>query len=154
MLMSILVLVVSTALVLFYIQTFCEKALKREFSHPYFKEIIQAIQMEYPRLRDSSVSKASYNYSDARLALKCDFMTLEYLLKNGDPTGRHLSRREWILTLYFRFLLLCLPIRHAFNLQEREAVSKLATILQFFANSVGEKLTVNSFASAQANLES
>ncbi len=154
MLMSVLVLVFSCSLFLFFSQAICEKALKREFSHPYFKEIIQAIQLEYPRLRDSSESGAPYSYSDARLVLKCDFTALEYLLKNGGPSRGRLSRAERILMLYFRFLLFCLPIRHAFKLQEREAVSKLTTILQFFANSLGEKLSIGSFATAQANLKS
>jgi len=154
MVMSVLVLAVSIALFCFYIQTICERALKREFSHPYFQEIAKAIQLEYPHLRDSFASKTSYSYSDAHLALRCDFMTLEYLLKKGDPSRRHLSRSERMLVLYFRFLLFCLPIRHAFKLQEREAVSKLATILQFFANSAGERLSINSFATAQANPKS
>lgn len=153
--MSVLVLVVSSALFFFYIQAFCEKALRREFSHPYFQDIIKAIQLEYPRLRDSLAANASFfNCSDAYCALKCDFMTLEYLLKNSNPSQRHLSRRERLLVLYFRFLLLSLPIRHAFKLQEKEAVLKLAAILQFFANSVGEKLSVNSFTMAAADLES
>ena len=65
-----------------------------------------------------------------------------------------MSRAERILVLYFRFLLFCLPIRHVFKLQERESVSKLTTILQFFANSLGEKLSIGSFATAQANLKS
>jgi hypothetical protein len=144
MVVSVLVLVVSTALFFFYIQKFCENALKREFRRPYFEYIINAIQLEFPRLRDSFASKASYSYSDARIALKCDFVTLEYLLKAIDPSHRHLSRQERILTSYFRFLLFCLPVRHVFKLQEKEAVSKLATILQFFANLVGEKLCANS----------
>jgi hypothetical protein len=151
---SVIVLAISTALFLFYIQTFCEKALKREFSRPYFQDLINAIQLEYPRLRDAFTSDALYNYSSARLALECDFTTLEYLLKNGDPSHRRLSGRERILILYYRFLFFFLPIRHAFNLREREAVSKLTTILHFFANLVGEKLSVDSFADAQANLKS
>lgn len=154
MLVSVLVLVFSCSLFLFFSQAICEKALKREFSHPYFKEIIQAIQLEYPRLRDSSDSEALYSYSDARLVLRCDFTALEYLLKNGGPSGGCLSRTERMLVLYFRFLFFCLPVRHAFKLQERKAVSKLTTILQFFANSLGEKLSVGSFANAQAGLKS
>jgi hypothetical protein len=152
--MSVMVLVVSSALFFFYVQAFCEKALRREFSHPYFQDIITSIRLEYPRLRDTFAANASFNYSDACLTLKCDFMTLEYLLKNSDPSRRHLSGRERLLVLYFRFLLLCLPIRHAFKLQEKQAVLGLAAFLQFFANSVGEKLSVNSTLTAASGLES
>ncbi len=151
MLMSVMVLVMSSALFLFYIETICEKALRQEFSRPFFKEIVEAIHLEYPQLRDSFASREPLDYAQAHLALKCDFITLEYLMKNGDPARRHLSRRERLLVLYFRFLLFTLPIRHAFKLKESEAVLHLATILEFFANSVGEKLSVTSFAKAQAH---
>ena len=154
MLMSILVLVVSSALFLFYIQTICEKALRQEFSRPFFKEIVQAIHLEYPQLRDAFGSSEPLDYAQAQLALKCDFMTLEYLMKNGNPARRHLSRRERLLVLYFRFLLFTLPIRHAFKLKEGEAVVHLATILEFFANSVGEKVSVTSLADAQVQANS
>lgn len=154
MFMSILVLVVSTALFLFYIQTACEQALRREFSQAYFKGIIQAVRLEYPKIRDSTASNGLLNYRQARLDLKCDFFTLKSLLKNVDPSRQHLTRGERLLGLYFRFLFFSLPIRHAFKLKEREAVLRLASILQFFANSVGEKLSVDSFAAAGASLNS
>lgn len=154
MFMSILVLVVSTALFLFYIQASCEKALRREFHQAYFKDIVCAVRLEYPELRDSVASKGVPDQAQAQFALKCDFFTLECLLKNVDPSRRHLTRGERLLGLYFRFLLFSMPIRHALQLKEREAVLKLATILQFFANSVGEKLSVNSFSAAEASLKS
>jgi hypothetical protein len=149
MLMSVVVLVVSSALFLFYAQTICEKALRREFSQAYSKQIIQAVKLEYPQLRDSVASNGSFNYVHARLALKCDYFTLEYLLRNGDPSHRHFTRIERLLSLYFRFLLVSLPLRHAFKLKEQEAVVRLASILHYFASSLGEKLSVTSFATAQ-----
>ncbi|MGA8183279.1 MAG: hypothetical protein WB819_06505 [Terriglobia bacterium] len=154
MFMSILVLVVSTALFLFYLQTACEQALRREFSQSYFKEIIQAAQLEYPKLLDAVASNGLPDYRQARLDLKCDFFTLESLLKRVDPTRQHLTRGERLLGLYFRFMFFSLPIRHALKLKERETVLRLASILQFFANSVGEKLSVNAFAVAETRLNS
>lgn len=152
--MSILVLVTASALYLFYVQTICEKVLRREFDQAYFRQIIQAFRLEYPQVRDSVGSKGSLNYTQARLSLKCDFFTLEYLLKNGDPSWRHLTGGERLLGLYFRFLLITLPIHHAFKFKEQEAVVKLTSILQFLANSLGEKLSGTSFATAQANAKS
>ena len=154
MVMSILILVVSTALFFFYLQTIGEKALRHEFSRPYFKEITQAVQLEHPQLRDRLESNNSVDYASACLALKCDFITLEHLLINGDRARRHLSRREKILVTYFRFVLASLPVRHALNLHEKKAMLKLASILQFLANSVGEKLSVNTFEAAQAEVNS
>jgi hypothetical protein len=154
MLMSVLVLVLSSALCLFYVETICEKALRREFSHVYFKQIIEAFRLEYPQLCDTVASNGSFNYAQLRLALKCDFFTLEYLLKSGGPSRRRLTRVEKLLGLYFRFLLFSLAIRHAFNLKERKAVLRSASILQYFANSLGEKLSVTSFATAQTTVKS
>lgn len=143
--MSVVVLVTASALYLFYIQTICEKALRREFSQAYFKQVIEAFRLEYPQLRDSIASNGPVNYTQVRLALKWDFFTLRYLLKKGVPSWRHLTRVERFLGLYFRFLLLSLAIRHVLNLNEQEAVVKLASILQYLANSLGERLIFTSF---------
>jgi len=145
MVMSVLVLVVSTALFFFYIQTVCDKALKREFNRAYFQDVIKAIHLEFPRLCNLFDPNVFYNYSDARQVLKGDFATLEYLLRNAGPSRRHLSWCEKVMVFYFRFLLLFLPIRHAFRFHEKEAVLRLASILQLFASLVGEKLSFKSF---------
>ena len=147
MIMSALVLVTSGALFLFYIQAICERALRREFSRAYFQDVLQAIQLEYPLLRDSLASNTPLDCTKASRALKRDFSTLEYLLKNG-PERERLGRAERLLAHYFRFLLFCLPLRHALKLQEREAVLSLTAILQYFANSVGEKLSASPVAVA------
>jgi hypothetical protein len=154
MFLSALALAVSSALILFYTQTICEKAMKREFNRPYFKQIIQAFQLEYPLLRDRSRAKGSFDFAQSHVALKCDFITLKYLLKNGNPERRSLSHHEKLLFGYFRFLLFSLSVRHAFRLRDREVMSKLTAILQFFANSVGERLNVKPLAKAQVTLGS
>ena len=154
MFFSVLVLAVSSALMLFYIQAFCEKAMKQEFNRPYFKEIVSAFQLEYPLLRGDSKAKSSFTFAQSHLALKCDLITLKYLLKNGNPARRCLSGRERLLLSYFHVLLFSLSIRHAFRLREKEVVSKLTTILQFFANSVGERMSLTPLANAQVAHES
>lgn len=151
MFMSVVVLVMASALFLFYVQAICEKALRREFSQAYFKQIIEAFRLEYPQLRDSVSAESPLNYPQARFALKCDFTTLEYLLKNGDPSRRGLARAEKFLGLYFRLLLFSLTIRHALNLGERKGVLRLASILQYFANSLGERVVVTSLSTVEAN---
>ena len=152
MVMSAAVLAVSAALFFFYIQALCQKILRQEFSHPYFREIVEAVHLEYPQLRDSYSSNSPGDYRSARLALKCDFFTLKYLLKNGDPNRRHLSRSEKIVMLYFQLMSFSMPIRHALNFREKEGMLELAGTLQFFANSAGEKLGVYSVATVQSQI--
>lgn len=154
MFLSVLALVVSSALMLFYIQAICEKAMKRRFRRPYFRDLVEAFQLEYPLLRSDSNGKSSFTFEQSHQALKCDFITLKFLLKNGNSTNRRLSSRERLLFSYFRFLLLSLSVRHALRLRGREVVSKLTTLLQFFANSVGERMSLTPLANAQVVRES
>lgn len=139
---SFLISATSAALFFFNILTICERVIRREFVRTYCRGVNNAIQVECPHLQDAVLSRAPLIYSGARLALQCDFMTMGYLLKNANRT-EHLSLREKMLFLYFRFLLFCLPIRHTLKLGENEAIWELATILQSFGNLVGEKLTLD-----------
>jgi hypothetical protein len=141
MILSIAILVLSTALFLFYLQTLCEKVLRREFSRPYFQDVLNAIDLEFPRLRQALSANAPMSYSQIQLALKCDFFTLRYLVKNGDPKRRRFSWQERLLVSYFSVLLLILPLSYAFHFRERQSVMKLTVILYHFANLVGERVT-------------
>jgi len=141
MVMSITVLVFSTALFVFYLQTVCENILRREFSRAYFQDVLDAIDLEFPRVQQALAARASMTYAQVRLALKCDLFTLTYLVKHGDPKRRRLSWQEKMLIGYFRVLLLTLPLRYAFHLREKQSVMKLTTILYHFANLVGERVS-------------
>ncbi len=152
MVMPFVVLAVSTALFFFYLQATCEGVLRREFAHPYFLEVIRAIRLEFPLLRQELAENVPMNYSEMQLALRCDFVALEYLLKSSDRKRRHLSRPEKLLMVYCRFLLFAMPIRHALNLHEKQAVLKLAAMLQFFANLTGERLSVNPVGNTASSL--
>lgn len=154
MVISILILVVSTALCLFYLQTSCERALRHEFSRPYFSEIVNVLQLQYPSVRVFYHSNGKGDYSQNRFILKCDFVMLEYLLKNSDSESSPLSRYEKILIYYFHFLFYSLPLRRAFHLHEKKAILKLTTILQFFANSLGEKLSYAALSAAYSGEKS
>ena len=152
--MPYVVLAVSTALFFFYLQTVCERVLRREFSHSHLRDVIAAIHLEYPRLREGAAANASLQYSETRLALECDFVALRYLLKSSDRARRRLSRSEKGLMLYFRVLLFSLSIRHALKLRQKDSVLKLTTILQYFANVLGERVRVNSLDAAFSDLQS
>lgn len=135
------ILILSTALFFFYMQTLCEKILRREFSRPYFREVLNVIDLEFPRVRQSLSTHAPGEYSEVRLALKCDFVALTYLVKNGNPNRRRFSCQEMFLIAYFRVLLFWLPLRYAFHFRERESIVKLTVILQYFANLTGERVS-------------
>jgi len=125
---SIFVLVISWALFFFYIQTICERALRQEFSRPHAEHILNVLQLEYPLVRKALESNSPVDFQHALRALKCDFVTLEYLIKNGDGSRRRVSRETKMLFSYFRFLLFCLSVPNAQKFRGKEAVLKLATM--------------------------
>ena len=125
----------------FYIQTLCETILRREFSRPYFQDVLNAIDLEFPHVRQLLSDHAPMEYSQIRPALECDFLTLTYLVKNGNPKQRRFSWQEKLLVAYFRVLLFWLPLRHAFQFHERQSVLKLTAILEHFANLAGERVS-------------
>lgn len=140
MISAIAILIFSTALFLFYIQTLCEQILRREFSRPYFREVLNTIDLEFPRVRRALSASTPVDYHQMRLALKCDFLTLTYLVKNGNPKRRRLSEQEKILVAYFHATLYWLAVRHAFRFPEKGSFLKLTVILHHFANLVGERV--------------
>jgi hypothetical protein len=140
MISSIAILVLSTAMLVFYIQTLCENVLRREFGRAYFQDVLNALDLEFPRLRQAIESNVSVSQAQIQVALKSDYFTLTYLIKKGNPKQRHFSWQERLLISYFRALLLILPVRYAFHFREREAVIKLTAILHHFANLVGERV--------------
>ena len=153
MICSISILVFSTALFIFYVQTLCEKVLRREFSRAYFKDVVNSIEMEFPRLRRALSAGAPMSYSQIQLALKSDYSMLTYLIKNGDSRQPGFSWQERLLMGYFRLLLLILPVRYAFHFREKQAAMKLTVILRHFANLVGERVFAHDAHGVAANLQ-
>lgn len=147
MISAFAILILSTALFFFYIQTLCDKILRRELSRPYFREILGAIELDYPRVRKALSVNAPTDYLQMRLALKCDFLALTYLVKNANPRRRRFSAQEKILVVYFRVLLFWLAFRHVLHFREKECVIQLTVILRHFANLVGERIDSISAAS-------
>jgi len=135
-----IILVASAGLALFYLQVTCEAVLAHEFKHSYFESVVRANQLEFASLR-RLVSENGFPGDRATLfsALQGDFLVLRYLLKHSGSPKRRYTSIERVLMAYFHLLLVSLRLRHAFNLQERSAVLKLTSLLQYFANVVGRQ---------------
>jgi hypothetical protein len=139
MIVSVLTLVVSAALCLFYFQGTCLTILNREFQRDYFQSVVNTSRLEFLSVRDSiERPKAQLDYSEVRTALTCDYLALTYLLKNA--VAGKCSRQERLLMVYFRGLLMTLAVSHLFKMNEKRAILKLTAILQYFANTLGERV--------------
>lgn len=146
MFLAALILILSTALFFFYLQATSQRILKRQFGEEYFRAIVNANRLEFLSVRKALEDFAApVDYARFRVMLKCDFLALTYLLKNAANVNQHYSREEWLLILYFRLVFLWLAACHLLKLSERSVILKLTTILQYFANVVGQRVTMVRF---------
>jgi hypothetical protein len=139
MLCSAVILIVSAALFLFYAQATCQKALRREFDGQYFESIVNAYRLEFPTVVKSiQQADGPFNSEAARQSLRADFQTLSYLMRSAVQSGP--SPQERLLAFYFKSILFSLGIRQALGLGGSKPAAKLAAILQYFSNVLGEQV--------------
>jgi len=127
---SIIVLIVSTALFFFYLQATTQKILRRHFERSYFQAIAHAYRLGFPSLLAGGPAPQP---ADLAAILQADLLTLDCLMRDRYSMG------ERLLWGRFKIVLWSLDIRQRIGFQQQAAVTKLATILQYFANVVGER---------------
>ena len=147
MILAALILILSTALFFFYFQATCQRILRRQFDQTYFQSIANVIRLEFPSLRKSLAELgAAVDYSRMPKALRCDFLALTHLLKNTADAKQGYSREQRLLVLYFRIQFLSLAVRRVLGVRERKTALRLTSILQYFANVIGQRLYADEFA--------
>ena len=141
MILATLILILSTAIFLFFLQVASQRILRRHFDQEYFQSIANVNRFEFPSLRESLEEfGAPANYPRLRMMLKCDFLALTYLLKNAANVNQRYSRQERLLILYFRWQFLSLAVRRLLRVGENKAILRLTSVLQYFANVVGQRV--------------
>jgi len=152
MVLSWFILALSMAIFLFFFQTACEKILHRQFEREYFLSIANVIRLEFPSLQRALAEPgATLDYSRLPRMLKCDFNALTYLLKNTAGASQRCSWEERLLMLYFRWQLISLAARRILKVDEKKAALKVASILHYFANLVGQRVNAAGFGGLQAD---
>jgi hypothetical protein len=147
-----LILAVSAGLLLFYLQVTCEAILAHEFKHSYFESVVRANQLEFASLR-RVVNESGVPADRASLfsALQGDFLVLGYLLQHSGEAKRRYTVVERALMAYFRLMFVSLRLRQAFRLDQKPAVLKLTSLLQYFANVVGRQAREASLVAVPAS---
>lgn len=152
MIVASLILILSTAMFLFYMQATCQNILSRHFDHEYFQSIVHANRLEFPSVRKALRDyDSSVDYSRFRMTLKCDFLALTYLLKNAGNAPQRYTREERMLLWYFRVVYVVMIVVHALRLREDRALLNLTSILQYFANVVGQRVNHLRFGEMSAS---
>lgn len=139
MLFAVIVLIVSTALFFFYVQSTCERVLREQFDQDYFPAIVRVCRLEFPSLRLASERRdLPVEYASVCAKLRVDF-TLLSSLKDTAHLNAHSRLGERLLGAYFYGILFALPLLRAAGVGKR-AIRKLTEILQYFSNAAGEQL--------------
>ena len=152
MIMATMVLILSTAMFFFYLQSVGQKILRRKFAQAFWQTIAQANGFEFPSVRQALESSgAPMQYPRLMMALKCDFQALTYLAKNAANVNQRHSSQERFLILYFKWASVSLVVRHWLKLREQPAALNMTAILQYFANVVGERADTVRFGNLTAS---
>ncbi len=151
MIVSSLILILSAAMFFFYFQVTCQKILRWQFDREYFRSVVKANGLEFLALRESLAQfGAPADYPRLREMLRCDFLALTYLLKNVGNVKPRYSNKERLLILYFHSLFLSLAARRLLRFGEKRAILRLTSVLQYFANVVGQRANNASFGNMTA----
>jgi len=125
----------------FLFQVVCQKIVGRQFAGEYFQSVVEDYRLKLPSLRESLAGfSPSADSSRLRVMLKCDFLALTNLLKTSSINHRY-SSEERFLILYFRWQFLSLPFRRFLRVGEKKTILRLTSVVQYFANVVGQRLS-------------
>ena len=139
--MAGVILIISAALFIFYLQATCERILRREFEREFFHPVVNANRLEFPFIRKALEEfDVPVDYRRFRMQLYCDFLALTFLLKNACNERGRLSNAERLLWIYFLAVFLLLIIAHTLRFNKRTGILKLTAILEYFGNVLGERL--------------
>lgn len=146
------ILILSTAMFFFYLQTICLRILQREFDREYFLPIVNANRLEFPSVRRAVEEfDAPVDYARFCMMLKCDFLALTYLLKNAANKSRRYAPQDRLLIFYFHVTYFLLRVRHCLRMNEKISILRLTSILQFFGNVVGLRVNAAHFRDISAS---
>lgn len=142
MILATLCLILPAAMFFYYFQVACQRILRRQFDREYFKTTASAVRLEFPALRKTLVeSGIPVDYPRLRVMFTCDFLALTHLLRNTAKPGPRHSGEERLLMFYFRWQFLTLAAGRWLKVGERNTALRLASVLQYFANVLGQRVT-------------
>jgi hypothetical protein len=148
MFMFVLILIgfAGTGGLLFHLQALCQKLMGRRLTRKFYEPIVTAHQLEFPLVRKAVENfGSSGECSRLTVTLKCDFLAVTYLLRNASNFDQRVTYEDRLLMLYFKVLFVSLITRHRLGLRKNSTVLKLTTILQYFADVVGERVSTVRF---------
>ena len=127
----------------YYFQVACQGILSRPFNPEHFQAIARANLLEFLTLPKSLDGVGAWPaYPAVWGMLERDFHWLTYLLKHATNVDLSYSNAERCLILYYRWHCLSWAVRHVMKAEEEKAIGKLTSVLQYFANVVGQRVAL------------
>jgi len=147
--MSVVILIFCAALLFFYLQAACERIIQRPFEEPLTRPIVESNKLSFLYVRQAlEPCAAPVDCARFRLQLNGDFAALTGLLRSAGAQRRRLSGAERTGVIYFRLLSGLLAFFHLFGMEGRSLLLKMTSVLEFFANLLGERTKRVCFAAA------
>jgi hypothetical protein len=143
MLLAALIVILSTAMLVCHFQVTCQGILRHQFNPEYFQTIARANFLEFlslPKSLDGVGARPAYPAVWGML--ERDFRWLTYFLKYAANVDLSYSKAERCLILYYRWHRLSWAVRHLVKAEEKKAIERLTSVLQYFANVVGERVAL------------
>jgi len=152
MFLAALILTLSIAMFFFYLQAICLKILRQEFDRDYSLPIVNANRLEFPFVRRAVEEyETPVDYARFCMMLKCDFLALRYLLKNAANESHRYTSQDRLLIVYFHLTYFLLRVRHWLRFDEKTPILRLTSILQFFGNVIGLRVSSTRFKDISAS---
>jgi len=143
-LVSVLILVISAFMLVFWLRSASRSIVRERFEQNYSAEVAEANQLEFLAVRKalSDGSAEDADYASSLGALERDYEALTYLLRNAATVnvGRY-TRPERLLVLDFQLLRVWVRMKRVLGLSSwQSGLVEMATILEYFGNVVGQRL--------------
>jgi len=139
-----LILVMSAAMLVFWLRSACRSILAERFGQNFSAEVAEANQLEFLTIRKALADSAEgeVDYGGYLGALERDYEALTYLLRNAATVhvGRY-THQERLLVADFALLRVWVRVKKLVGMSSwQTGLTEMATILEYFGNVVGQRL--------------
>ncbi len=144
MIASILILIFSLILFLYWFRYTCLLVLQTETSEKNVRQVVSANQLNFVTVQKTLNQGGEVALDSLHLALENDYRVLTFLLDHA-ASLRAGSVEDRMLLLDYKLMQVWYRLRRGSNSpQARQALEEMSRILGYFANSMGQHFAVHS----------
>lgn len=141
---SIVIIVISTVLFVYWFRYTCVLILRTRDVRKYAQQVAQINHLTFldAQQKLAAVSHPDETYENLHRSLDRDYRVVTYLLRNGG-TQRGESIEEHMLRLDYHMMRVCYYLAKPFSRRStRQALIERASIISHLANAMGERVAL------------